>query len=36
MYHFSNEIILGNFYTHLAIFSGHTANLIEVKIKNNF
>ena len=25
VYHFSSEIILGNFYRHLAIFSGHTA-----------
>ena len=25
-YHFSSEIILGNFYRHLAIFSGHTAH----------
>ena len=24
IYHFSREIILGNFYRHLAIFSGHT------------
>ena len=23
IYHFSSEIILGNFYRHLAIFSGH-------------
>ena len=25
IYHFFSEIILGNFYRHLAIFSGHTA-----------
>ena len=24
IYHFSSEMILGNFYRHLAIFSGHT------------
>ena len=24
IYHFSSEIILGNFYKNLAIFSGHT------------
>ena len=26
IYHFSTEIILGNFYRHLVIFSGHTAH----------
>ena len=24
IYHFSSELFLGNFYRHLAIFSGHT------------
>ena len=28
IYHFSSKIILGNFYRHLAIFSGYTAHLI--------
>ena len=26
-YHFSSEIILGNFYKHLAIFSGHIGSM---------
>ena len=29
--HFSSEIILGNFYRHLAIFSGHTVNVVDVE-----
>ena len=27
IYHFSSEIILGNFFRHLAIFSGHTSGV---------
>ena len=27
IYHFSSEIILGDFYRHLAIFSGHTVTM---------
>ena len=27
-YNFSSEIILGNFYRHLAMFSGHTGNIL--------